>query len=599
MRSKTFLLASPLLVAVLAGWVLFQIKPAKSNIEVTVNTMELPLAYPEHYCAWQPGENLAFQVSSTAEVEGQTDVFQGTLSWHVENLQDSRAKIRAAFSDLIHTQSLVLESEKAPSPEGRPFYLTLNHNCGIEAVQFDNSWPQKTQELVRTQLQNWQFEWTTVKSHSWQVDHEDALGSYRAVYDWRADFPDQLTRSKTYNLSSLMNDFGLKLSPEGAKGKADFDPQRPEFWFQITGEEQLNLTMPNQPTLTIVQRFELLRSDIDYAEVPLLTAQIEPVASNEVKPEDNRQGLLSTGQRYDNYEQVLDAFDSEFQSPDPDYFNAAIVMARWLNENPQDTQRMIDLLRTSMAEDARPTAFLALELAGTEQAKQSLMVLVNDPQISKLNQARAASALADSGLVDKPAVNLLLDKTNEDSVAGTVSLMSTGKLLSKSLSNELTQPILDHLDQRLHTTQGSKKLQTIDAIGNSRHHHFMLDVVSLLADPDDRVRQHAAGALGRYASWDAMVSVHDRLVIEQQPQVRIAMISALTESKQDIPDWLPNYAPLIGIADANERVAWIDFLGGQSDDLATEFLVEMFHRETEVQLQAQIGRYVPAEKLLR
>ena len=562
------------------------------------NTSQVELvtgSSPTASCRLMPGQTSAFRINSVVTAEGQSDIFQGVMSWHVEELNADIARVRAAFSNVTLTQEMTLTAERAVSPEGLPFFLEVTENCEIISTAFAPQWQPKTRLLVATQLDNFKFLLPDAGAKKWQKPALDGLGDYTAHFSVLSQTPLQIQRHKTDHLiRGAADNFGIGISLNKSQATATFNPAQPLWWQTISGEEQVNLRIAGQPEVVMQQKFSLQRDDQLFAAIAQIDWTLaEKSIPYDLPPEFNE--LITTHQ---SYAEAYNAFFSAITDKPPRYFDGALEMAAWLKKHPDDVDLLVAELLGQMDDDARPTAFLALQLSGLNNAKQALSDMVFDAGMSQGDQSRAASALADLGTPSLEVADLLLSRASIKDIAGNASLLSVGTMASRSSDPALQQYIMDTLQQQLaDTVDQSERLMVIDSMGNTGDEAFVEVLGQQLTTQSTTTRRRAADALSRLPAEQAQPVLLDALALETDPQVSTALIDALKNSGAASPQVVDVLEKRISSSDPNQRAASIDLLGAQHTERAQQLLIAQYKRETDAYIKIQIGRYVPAKAL--
>ncbi|WP_240222694.1 HEAT repeat domain-containing protein [Rheinheimera hassiensis] len=546
-------------------------------------------------CHLSVGQTAAFRFSSTVTAEGQSDTFEGVMSWQVEALNAGVARVRASFSKVSLSQDMTLAAERAASPQGLPFFLQVDSNCAISGTAFAPQWQPKSRLLVATQLDNFTFLLPQAGATQWQSAALDGLGDYTAHFSLLSQAPLQIQRQKTDHLiRGAADSFGIKISLQKSQATAMFNPAQPLWWQAISGEEIVSLQVAGQPEVIMQQRFSLQRDDQLFAAIPQTDwALAEKSVPYDLAPEFDE---FITQQQ--SYTEAYTDFVSAITDSPPRYFDAALEMAAWLKKHPEDVDLLVAELRGQMADDARPTAFLALQLSGLNNAREALSDMVFDATMSQGDQSRAASALADLGTPRQDVAELLLARAAVKDIAGNASLLGAGSMVDRSDDPALRQYIMQSLQQQLvSTADQSERLILIDSMGNTGDAAFV-DVLSQeLSAQSTATRRRAADAISRLPAEQARPALLDALVLESDPQVSTALIDALKHAGATSPELVDVLEKRINSSDANQRAATIELLGSQQTERAQQLLIAQYKRETDAQLKMQIGRYVPARAL--
>lgn len=546
-------------------------------------------------CSLTPGQTAAFELSSAVTAEGQSDSFKGVMSWQVEELNNGIARVRAKFNNVSLTQNMTLAAERATLPEGLPFFLEIDSNCAISSKAFPTEWQARARLLVATQLDNLTFLLPESGKTKWQIPALDGLGDYTAHFSLLGQDPLQIQRLKTDHLiRGAADSFGIHISLNKSVATATFDTAQPLWWQAVSGEEQMSMRTAGAPEIMMEQRFSLKRNDQLFSAIPQSSwALAEKTTPYDLPPELNE--LVTV---HKSYHDAYHAFSSAIADKPPRYFDGALEMAAWLKQHPQDVDVLVAELRGQMDDDARPTAFLALELSGLTQARDALSIMLYDGSMSIGDQARAASALADLGAPSLEVADLLLLRAKTKDLAGNASLLGVGTMLDRTEDPGLRQHIMQSLqDQLASAADPSDRLILIDSIGNTGEAAFVEVLSQELISQSTATRRRAADALSRLPVEQARPALLNALTQENDPQVSIALIDALTDTGATSLELVDVLEKHISSPNANQRAATIDLLGAQKTERTRQLLIAQYKVETDVELKQRIGRYLPAKEL--
>ena len=390
-------------------------------------------------------------------------------------------------------------------------------------------------------------------------------------------------------------DFGIDVRLQTSEALAVFDEQAPLWWQSIAGTESLIIETSGQPSVSITQSFRMARNDTLFAAVPALDwHQAEVITGYEELSGEYE--LLQT--IHNSYEEARAAFDAAIYQSSPDYFQAALELAAWFKAQPEDVDILVAEIRGNLADEARPRAFLALELSGTEQAREALSILMYDYTLSEVDRARAASALADLGTPTQEVADLLMERSLEDDMASRVSLLGVGSMVNRIDDPKLHEHVVQELTDRYQLASTiSDKALILDSLGNTRDEAFLDVLTAELSSDSSLTRQHAANALANLPTGKAQTAIVARLQEEQDARVTTTLVQALTDTGMPVSDIVPLIAKKLETGNANQRVAFVELLAQQNTDDANQLLVTQFKRETNGQIKQLIGRYLPASAL--
>ena len=585
---KSVLLASA--VVIIAGTVFI-----KFGLVSKPNQLEVAGLLQPASCDFSEGQKSAFKVESSVTAENQSDTFKGVMSWHVDEFNGDIAKIRASFTDVELKQSMTLPEERADSPQGQIFFLEVNKSCIITSTAFTQSWEPKTQLLVAALLDNLTFSLPKKNASHWQLSALDGLGDYTAHFNLVNESPVQIQRAKNNHLTrGAVNDFGLILSVNKSIATATFNRGMPLWWQSITGEEEISVKVQNEPEIRMLQTFSLQRDDQLFTAIE----QIDWSMAEKSTPYDLPAQFDETVQIRQSYDETFDSFINAINDPSPRYYEAALEMAAWLKKHPEDVNLLVSEIYGALDDEARPTAFLALQLSGLNNATDALSEMVFDANLSQGDQSRAASALADIGEPSREVADLLLSRSTMKDIAGNTSLLGMGSMVDRSDDPLLREYIIDSLQQNFaDTASQSEQLTLIDSMGNTADPAFTELLSEQLISQSEATRRRAADALARLNSEQAQPALLKALSSENNSSVSAALVKALKDSGAASSDVVDALAKRVNSLDPQLRAASIDLLGAQQTQEAKNLLITQYKRESDVYIKRRIGRYLSAKDL--
>lgn len=561
-------------------------------------------------CQFSPGETAAFTIESAVrDVRGdEEDHLRAALSWQVvEPLSATRWRLRAAWSSVSHSQTLTLPEERVEGPLTDPFFVDVDASCRFVGFGFPRDWDARRRQFVQSVLLTHEFVLpATLGTQRWSVSQSDGLGPFWASYEIAPEAQGSAIRMQrrkaAYDGKARAEALGLAVVVVGAEATASFDLDHPHWLTSTSGHERIQILVQGRLQGDLLQRFRLVRDDTRFVAV-------RAVAPGDADFRDAFALAVERDPRVDaqaaerTYEEALRAFLSHFGGIRDQSYAAARQLSAWLRAHPEGANTLAAALRTGAIDPrARPALFLALELSGTETARDALSRLLVDPRLRAVDRARAASALSDMGGATRGTADLLLSRMHHDrdDMVANVSLLGLGSMARRSGDNvELKAYVRVSLDRELAAAADENKTRLVlDAMGNSGDPAFSAELEKHLGAESASTRQHAAEALGRLDPVAAAPRLLSRLQEEADPAVIAAIVGAYRG---------PATADAIGLmadklaasTSISERAAIIEWLGAASRTRpeARGSLVAHFHRETSARLMQQIGAFVPAAAL--
>lgn len=232
---------------------------------------------------------------------------------------------------------------------------------------------------------------------------------------------------------------------------------------------------------------------------------------------------------------------------------------------------LLETMKTQQLSDrTRADLYLALELAGTEQAQAALASVVSDTTWSTLDAMRAIVAL---GGVDQPSPDTVealwetaLNSSSSDdrsqlASTATFALGSLGKTMNAAEDPYYSSLRADLLGGAL-SGSGTERANFVHAVGNTRDASMATDIVGLLDDAEPAVRRAAAQSLGMLGTNQAADELMSRFKQEDNSVVRGAIAESLvTWTEPSAPAVATIRAAVHAEPDENTRYNMARFLG--------------------------------------
>ena len=434
-----------------------------------------------------PSQNAAARGDDSRDDANVSDAdrFAGTLSWVVERgnrgrdgaaRRGERARLRASLHDVTLTQELSPADQRADTEELERgvFTFEVDERCRFSDLSFDSGYRSRSADLVRSFVQSLELVLEPASLH-WSAAQEDSIGTYLGRYEREGE---TLVRTKdSYDDDPMARQMGVQLQVFGARLEARFDPRHPDWVRSLHGRETISIEMPGRGTQTLSQQLELERDDRAFAAVAVAEGAMPDAADETVSsPIDPEIAALSLEHAQQGF-LALFAEQGRMAS-----FAAARLVADWLRAHPEQTGAWLEALRAGeLDETSHAALFLGFELAGTEESRVVLGEALLDEELSEMNRARAASALADHGEPNAASAALLREQSHEGSeLVANVSMLGLG-----SLTGRAEGPLREELEGFLHgeladAANGQDAIAAIDAMANSRDEAFADTLVSRL-----------------------------------------------------------------------------------------------------------------------
>ena len=237
-------------------------------------------------------------------------------------------------------------------------------------------------------------------------------------------------------------------------------------------------------------------------------------------------------------------------------------------------------------------------MSGTEEAKDALIMLMDDYALSEADQAAAASALVDLGEPTREVADILLARATGDDMAANVSQLGVGTLLSRAKEPELQDYLRTSVRNQYDASVDTQDVMVaIDTVSNTRDPNLVDILAREIHSDSPFVRQSSASAIATVAPDNASTLLIERLQQETVAGVNASLVNALTKMEQTLPQAIPVMEDKLSEGDKQVRAAVIDWLGSQDSSEAQALLVKQYKLEPSLQLKQKIGRFVPASAL--
>lgn len=560
-------------------------------------------------CRFSPGETAAFTLESTVRDvrDEEEDHLRATLSWQVDTqLAADRWRLRAALTDVSQSQELTLPEERVEGRLTDPFFVDVDASCRFVGFGFARDWDPRRRQLVQSTLLTHEFVLPAKQgARRWSASQSDGIGAFEASYAMASAARGPAVRVKrrkaAYEGQAGAATFGVSVVMVGSEATASFDRERPHWLTTSSGLERVQILVQGEVEADLLQQFHLTRDDGRFVAVRALNADevdfgdaFALAAERDVRV-DERVARLS-------YEEALQAFLSRLGGAEEASYAAARSLAAWLKAHPEAASTLIAALRAGDLDEAvHPALFLALELSGTEAARDALTDALVDPRLRAVDRARAASALADIGEPTRSTAELLLAQARSegDPMVANVSLLGLGSMARRSGDDELRTYVQDSLTGELASAAGTEQTHLVlDAMGNSGDAAFV-DVLAAHADADSATtRQHAVEALGRLDPAESGPRLLDRLREETDPAVGAAIVKALRgpPTGDAVALMSDKLAASTSITERSAIIAWLGSASRTRPE-ARSLLAAHVREETHARLVQQIGAFVPASEL--
>lgn len=553
--------------------------------------------------------------------------FAGRLRVHAVEARKGGMFMALALDEITTSAGTPELASDSLAELSMPFYGVLARDCSWGEFAFGQSVSADVVNRTQALMQGLSLALDQdPKKSAWTSREHDAVGQYAARYERDAEQAKRVAKVRQSYLKAHPNTgfaFKEQLIARVLESNTPITLDDDYAWLaHLDSREHLQITRVNgtlvadlQSTLSLTwtdadaEPIALARTDADLrwrkpSDPPLVGEPRKPEPPDEMKTMPLELALAQyAALMRSNEHGALD--------------RAADYLALYLRARPEMALELMRLLeRQAVPPDLEGTLFLALERAGTTQARDALIMGLSDAHATR-NRARAAAALPD---VPKPGIETL------DALADTARTAKASNADETTLVRNAASYAIGTLEQRTRTAhpavarQARAELQAslaraqgdqqraaaLDAIGNSGASSLLEDIKPLMRSEEALVRSHAIQAMGHMdpaANQDLFKSL---IANEKDPQIRGAIAVTYSEqaarSNQPPPNLVVDAAieHLGAEPDPRVRGLLIELIGPackNADARALPALAMQFQRETDPDLLRLIGKYVPGDKL--
>lgn len=249
------------------------------------------------------------------------------------------------------------------------------------------------------------------------------------------------------------------------------------------------------------------------------------------------------------------------------------VLVPYLRAHPEAAQELLATLREGgLSQDGQRLAYLALELAGTREAREALAQGLTDPSFQVRDRIRAAAALPDVAEVGEVVDALRQATRDPDLEVAHASLLGMGRAARRpDLPPEVRAGLVDELSQSLGASSSpGERIVAMEALANTQD-PAAASVIDRYLESDDPLERAAAveslGRIGVPPPADRTAALLER---ETSPRAQRAMAELLAaraelaapETVDSVVRKLLSGAPL----PASVAKPLVTFLGAQADN---------------------------------
>ena len=429
-----------------------------------------------------------------------------------------------------------------------PFVAMFDQSGSPHAFQFPEAVKKMERTILKEAIRTFQLVFPTESKNSWTVAEENATGRYLAHYQVQKD--GSIHKKKALytevNLSTDNDDAAIQAKVKLGKSSAVIRLSPEMAWIHdakiieklsvsdgsglsstmvMSGDLELltySINSLELPLFGALSWQELLRSDTGEAPESVLSADMAGTSggpSSELL-EERLAGLVAD----------VSAGGEEGRITRLKRIEALLVA------HPDLAYSLLEYLQQP-GDISGLDAWLIhiLERAGTPQAQEALVMVADDSFYRNWNRIRAIIALGGVENATDEAIAFLVtisqsrqdDEANDRANAALMAVGAIGKTLSAS-APERSDRIRDNLTANLNAARDSTETgMVLKAMENLGDPALERTITPYLQDESPYVRGAAALALGRTRSEGTLDVLTDHLALEQDRQVRSAIITGM------------------------------------------------------------------------
>ena len=579
-------------------------------------------------CRLRAGDQLAFRVHAV------TDSVAGTarhhlnldavMHWNVVQGRGAGWLVGAALDEVTLEQH-----PETPTPElraafGEPFLMDVGRDCRFKGLAFAPRANARVRGQLEALMRSMEIVLPGAPVRQWTARQDDALGSYQGHYRIEAATDgggDTISRRRFRYFTFRLPAPGPRMagpSAEIVSSQAQATLDETGRWLtSLSTEDHLKVSLGEHQLAEMTGSIQLARvdspplarlADLATDRFDFHTGPLGEVGPPQPKEPEATLAAMDSKAALSDFQRRLAAGKGGLQ-------DAVSTLAGYLAQRPEAITALMAALRDGSIEPkVHAPLFLALERTGTPQAEHALAQGVRDPRLGGVDRMRAAVALADVAHPTQQAVDALVtqarqrggDVDGQDVARSALLALGTLGRNSATTDPSLAVQVRRELDGRLRGQSPSDEVLTdLDAVGNSGDGELLADVEPFTHDSAAQVRMHAAEAYRRGEEARDEARLLAWLRVEPDAGVRRAIVASLTERVQgdggQVSDDLVTATNqvLTSEPDPQVRGLLISLLGpvAASVPAAKQALIAQFHRESQPELLALIGRYCSVVEL--
>ncbi len=490
-----------------------------------------------------------------------------------------------------------------------PFFVTLDRAGAVRLIHFEHTVDVLVQGLLRVVVAASQVVLPSPGSDVWETNEEDSTGRYLARY--RREYPLQINKSKLrYTHLAIDTGPGAEpgsagqrpvvgegLQPVGGGIAVEVDTRAtitlaPEdLWLaSLTSEEKLTVEAGLDmaiPSSHARVELRLVERGTDPSVVGSFAARKTslfslPLASPQLaRPEDPREPhrRALAGRSLKDFVRILRALPKETRDKgdrsekdkarEDAWRDAAQGLHALFVLEPAAALGMPDLVRHKSPGSDVPSLILgALSAATTRESLHALVEIMADTRLALEVRRDAVESLNAAEAPTEESVSALwkLSRGRDAELRSSVvyALGSVAGHLLQSGDAPAANALVEDLCQALSAARGGKaQTMWIGALGNTRSPRALPSLQAFVTDPSTEVRSAATTGLRFMPAPEAERLLSERLLSDDEPQVRNAAVFAAGFRPLDL--LLPAVERALHTDSmASVRIALVQLLGGHA-----------------------------------
>jgi hypothetical protein len=383
-------------------------------------------------CDIAPGQMLGYQVNVdvNATVHPQGLGIDGAVQ-SVKRSQSGVLQLRGLSSDdvsgsvvLARLQGAHIDNQAMPAAINNPFLLRIGRNCAIEGFAYQRTTPRS--EARAQQGFAHQLMWRMPTAASEAAPADNAIGHYDSTYSKEIAGGQRRVTIAGTRYSQIWGEQPKVVTPTQSDGLVELGTS-PWFASLVRREVLAGMSVADSDTTTKVQQVEanasafagIANTSDGYIWMNLLphtnivARATRPVTESQLRMRDAMKNVKVDEALADHV--VRNKTGGNFVELWP-------PLSLYLEAHPEETQTVVAaLIKKTVPSYSQASGWLAVGNARTPEAREALLTVIADANVSTLNRTRAAFAMVDREDLGQDYANLLGSYSrgmNQNSIQG-------------------------------------------------------------------------------------------------------------------------------------------------------------------------------------